>query len=138
MHVAEGRPTPAFAPSSLRACVCVCQFVFKRMDGKLEDILVRLLEKDAAHALKARLAAFDASQARCFLDQDRQKMLAVIEATFGTMEPFNQYCRNMFQTTIDRSLARLPVPVAQASPQQHELEVTDLADDSAHAPKRQE
>ena len=107
------------------------QFVFQRMDGKLEDILVRLLEKgDGSHQLKARLANFDAGKARCFLDKDRQKMLAVIEATFGTMEPFNLYVRNMFQTTIDRSMARLPISnVAAQASGQHELQITDLAED---------
>ena len=41
---------------------------------------------DLAH----NLARFDAAKAQCRYDRDRQKLLAVIEASFGTTAPFNQ------------------------------------------------
>jgi hypothetical protein len=34
--------------------------------------------------LNSSLARFDASKAQCFLAKDRQKLLAVVEASFGT------------------------------------------------------
>ena len=40
--------------------------------------------------LMLRLARFDAAKAQCRYDRDRQKLLAVIEASFGTTAPFNQ------------------------------------------------
>ena len=35
-------------------------------------------------------------KAQCFLDKDRQKMLAVIEASFGTFTPFNKAIHQIF------------------------------------------
>ena len=99
-------------PLSLHQCVMEI-FVFARMDGLREDIVVRLL--DGASNFRLHLSRFDAGQARCFLDRDRQKMLAVIEATFGTMAPFNSYVRQMFSVTIDRSCAKLSVAEAGKS-----------------------
>jgi hypothetical protein len=42
------------------------------------------------------LAHFDAAQAKCFLDRDRQRLLAVVEASFGTFAPFNTIVRGIF------------------------------------------
>ena len=36
------------------------------------------------------LSRFDAAKAQCRYDRDRQKLLGVIEASFGTVAPFNQ------------------------------------------------
>ena len=37
------------------------------------------------------VARFDAEKAKCRYDRDRQRLLAVIEASFGTTTPFNQH-----------------------------------------------
>ena len=67
---------------------CVMElFVFVRMGGKKEDIVAKLLDPNADRAKLA--ATFDAGRSRCFLDRDRQRLLAVIEASFGTFQPFN-------------------------------------------------
>ena len=72
---------------------CVMElFVFVRMGGKSSDILVKLLSESVV----ASLAKFDAAKARCFLDKDRQGLLAVIEASFGTCAPFNKIIRALF------------------------------------------
>ena len=39
------------------------------------------------------LSRFDAGAARCFLDSDRQHLLAVIETGFGNFAPFNKLVR---------------------------------------------
>ena len=70
-------------------------FVFVRMGGKRENMLVWLLEETSD--LEDRLAHFDASKAKCFLDRDRQRLLAAIEATFGTVVPFNRLVRDLFK-----------------------------------------
>ena len=76
-------------------------FVFVRMGGSREDIDVRLLEETTNPAV--RLTSFDAGAAKCFLDRDRQKLLAVIEATFGTFSPFNKLVRELFKKQLRSS-----------------------------------
>ena len=102
-------------PSYTSRLWCVMElFVFVRMHGKREDIVVRLLGEQTAD-LKTSLAKFDAARARCFLDKDRQGLLAVIEAAYGTMEPFNTYVREIFRTTVDRSSRQLPLQAGESS-----------------------
>ena len=64
-------------------------FVFIHMGGQQKDIVTKLLV-DGSADFSSDLAKFDAGQAKCFLDRDRQKLWAVIEASFGTFEPFNK------------------------------------------------
>ena len=66
-------------------------FVFIQMGGAREDVVVKLL--DEAADLPTSLARFDAGLAHCFLDGDRQRLWAVIEASFGTFAPFNAVVR---------------------------------------------
>ena len=73
-------------------------FVFLRMGGRRDDIAVRLLE--GGDALVRQLARFDASKAQCFLNRDRQRLLAVIESSFGTCQPFNKLVRAVFSNKI--------------------------------------
>ena len=51
-------------------------------------ITVKLLGDSTVLVLS--LAHFDAAKSQCRYDRDRQKLLAVIEASFGTTAPFNQ------------------------------------------------
>ena len=51
---------------------------------------------DDSEAVRELLARFDAGKARCYLDKDREKLLAVIEAGFGTFAPFNRIVRGIF------------------------------------------
>ena len=69
-------------------------FVYVRMGGKQEDVVVELLGE--TNTLAADLTRFDAAQAKCFHDRDRQRLLAVIEAAFGTCAPFNKIVRGIF------------------------------------------
>ena len=68
-------------------------FVYLRMGGQREGMIVRRL--DDSVDLAVVLSRFDAGSARCFLDIDRQKLLAVIEAGFGDLGPFNRLVRNV-------------------------------------------
>ena len=52
-----------------------------------------------------KLARFDAAEAQCFLAKDRQKLLAVIEAPFGTFHPFNMMVRGLFKDSLSQSSA---------------------------------
>lgn len=72
---------------------CVMElFIFLRMGGARSLIDVKLLRADAF----ANMERFDAGKATCFLPVDRQKLLAVIEAGFGTFTPFNTIVRDIF------------------------------------------
>ena len=50
--------------------------------------------------LAQNLARFDAAKAQCRYDRDRQKLLAVIEASFGTTAPFNQLVREVLNARV--------------------------------------
>ena len=69
---------------------CVMElFVFLRMGGARENMHVKpLTESDVL-----QFTQFDAARARCFLDADRQRLLAVIEACFGTFTSFKCVCK---------------------------------------------
>ena len=72
---------------------CVMElFIFLRMGGARSLIDVKLLREDAF----ANMERFDAGKATCFLPVDRQKLLAVIEAGFGSFTPFNTIVRDIF------------------------------------------
>ena len=76
-------------------------FVFVRMGGQRDAIVVQLLDK-SNEALPSSLARFDAARARCFLERDRQLLLAVIDASFGTVRPFNKLVRAIFAEQLER------------------------------------
>jgi hypothetical protein len=82
--------TPCSLLPALKGVVEI--FVFVQMGGRREAMIVKPL--DAADAnLYRSLAKFDAGKAQCFLERDREKLLAVIEASFGTFGPFNRTVR---------------------------------------------
>ena len=59
-------------------------------------MIVMLLDDRAD--LTASLAKFDARQARCFDEDDRQYIYAIIEAAFGTFVPFNKLVHGVFKS----------------------------------------
>ena len=69
-------------------------FVFVRMGSKHEGLVVKRLDADID--LAARLAKFNAGEAQCYVKEDKQRLWAVIEASFGTFEPFNKLVRAVF------------------------------------------
>lgn len=83
---------------------CVMElFVYLRMGKSIQEqrdnMVVRLLDDDddaTSENLSQLLARFDAGRSRCYLDGDRQKLLAVIEASFGSFTPFNKVVRRIF------------------------------------------
>jgi hypothetical protein len=81
-------------------CSVMELFVFIHMGGGREDVVVKLLDagprRRSDKHLARGLADFDAGKAKCFLVRDRQRLLAVIEASFGTFSSFNTMVRSMF------------------------------------------
>ena len=76
-------------------------FTFIEMGGTRERISVVELEAGVGTAL----AKFDGAKANCFLPKDKQKLLAVIEAGFGDMAPFNKVVRKILKKRSDGSPA---------------------------------
>jgi len=81
---------------------CVMEiFVFVRMGGNTkQDMVVRLLS--GATDLAAALKKFDAGKAETYDPNDRERLWAVIEASFGTFDPFNKVVRDMFDKKLQR------------------------------------
>ena len=79
-------------------------FVFLRMGGSRDKVIVKLLDTDeVASRLPTLLANFNAANARCYLDADRQKLLAVVESSFGTFQPFNKLVRQIMRQKLTES-----------------------------------
>ena len=83
-------------------------FTFLRMGGSHDRIEIDLIanpdqdRRAARRGLKAKLASFDAEKAECFLEKDRQRLLAVIEAGFGNFHDFNVAMRGIFDERVRR------------------------------------
>ena len=95
-------------------------FTFSHMGGDLERVTVRMMTgqdeglEAARRLLTKQFASFDAAKAQCFKVEDREKLLAVIEAAFGDFREFNQCVRDVFvdrlaERTVASSMRRLPV-----------------------------
>ena len=73
-----------------------------RMGGAHERIDLKLIahpDKELAEAwglLKEQFQQFDAAKAQCFMQADRQRLLAVVEAGFGDFKEFNNGVRSTF------------------------------------------
>ena len=55
---------------------------------------IRVFHTGAAKGAAKRL---DAAKSQCFLSRDRHKMLGVIEASFGSLAPFNRTVRRVMK-----------------------------------------
>ena len=69
-------------------------FIFIRMGGNHEDMVVKLLDGDSN--LINKLRKFDAREARCYEPTDQHVLWAVIESSFGDLIPFNKLVRDIF------------------------------------------
>ena len=76
---------------------CVIElFVFVQLGRNVKDeMIVKLLNVSDK---ENKIADFDASTAETFDPNDRQRLLAVIEASFGTFNPFNKIIRATYPT----------------------------------------
>ena len=108
-------------------------FTFLRMGGALQRI--RVVELGEGAEVSASLAKFDASKAQCYLTQDRERLLGVIEAGFGTLSAFDATIRHTFKgrkgsiSTRRASLDDQPAPLRRAQTQPATL----LAEDAQPA-----
>ena len=80
-------------------------FTFLRSGGTMERISIRLLSEDKTADLQQMLLSFDGGRAECFLPSDRERLVAVIEAGFGYMAPFNLAMRKIFSARMGELFA---------------------------------
>ena len=102
-----GRNTPydyrTSPPNMLRACGAV--------GGAEERVELHLIanpdqdQKEARRLLMQRFATFDAAKAQCFLARDRERLLAVIEASFGDFYDFNRIARSLLASRLHDELS---------------------------------
>ena len=82
------------------------RFTFLRTGGTVERVQIKLISNPssdqaaARRLLVERFTQFKAENASCFLDRDRQRLLAVIETGFGDFVKFNSIVRNVFAATV--------------------------------------
>ena len=68
-------------------------FTYLRTGGTRERIISRPIA--GSDALAEGFVKFDAAKGKCYHAKDRQKLLAVIEAGFGDLIPFNAAVREL-------------------------------------------
>ena len=85
---------------------CVMEvFIFMRIKGATSiaelssQLTIKLLGEDAT-SISERIMRFEAAKAQCRHDRDRQKLLAVIEASFGTTAPFDELVVKVFNEQV--------------------------------------
>ena len=64
-----------------------------RRGGSPDNIVVYRL--GGSDKIREALAKFDGLKAKCYFPRDREKLLAVVEAGYGDMEPFNKQVRHI-------------------------------------------
>merc|ERR1712187_408182 len=78
-------------------------FVFFEMGGTGENLVVRVLSDDDERALEQRVAEFDSRNATCFHPEEANRLLSVIEGSFGTLDRFNDKVRRALQEALKRT-----------------------------------
>jgi hypothetical protein len=96
-------------------CVLEC-FVFLKMGGEPERIQVYPFSEESDKSVQEvansavvvhRLERFDARRATCFKEDERQHLLSVIRAGFGSLDEFNSTMRGLFIDKMQPHLAGL-------------------------------
>ena len=57
----------------------------------------------ARQQIAKEFKTFNAAKAQCFKVEDRERLLAVIEAGFGDFKEFNELVRDVFKTRLEKS-----------------------------------
>ena len=68
-------------------------FVFLQMGGSLERVSALTMP---GKEVQQELANFDAAAAQCFKQEDRERLLGIIESAFGDFKSFNAKVRQIF------------------------------------------
>ena len=106
-------------PSYLsRLWCCIELYTFLRMGGSIDRIVVRSVGLSEDN-IKQNVLTFDAAQCQCFKEDERQRLLAVIEAGFGNCKGFNE----LVGASLSAAIGRGDKAFATSAP----LQLTDAA-----------
>ena len=85
-----------------RVLLYIQVFTFMHMGGTQECMEVRMI-RDASPLLTDQFCrkSFNAAEAECFKERDTQKILAVIESSFGDIRAFDKEVHRMLMTGIE-------------------------------------
>ena len=84
-------------------------FTFIKMGGDRQRIVVRRL---GAHT-DATATTFDAEQASCYKKEDKERLLGIVEAGFGTLTPFNRIMKAVLTTGTGAGYQPQPSPTSE-------------------------
>ena len=74
---------------------CIMEiFIFLEMGGAISNVDIKPIHGTTAE-LAQHFASFDVQEAKCFLLEDRLRLLAVIEAAYGSFDLFNEHVRSL-------------------------------------------
>ena len=59
-------------------------------------------KEEAEREVLRRFASFDAMHAQCFVEAERQRLLAGLETGFGSLQQFNNLVAGIFSQTSER------------------------------------
>ena len=97
-------------------------FVFLHCGGDRERI--RVLEFGGVD-VRVALNRFRAQEAKCFLKEDQERLLAVVESGFGSLAPFNALIRSIFidarATNLESLVVASSEDTARELKEQHSL-----------------
>eukprot|EP00966_Prymnesium_polylepis_P222132 5139742-Prymnesium_polylepis.1 len=65
------------------------------MGGSLDRVEVLPLQPYTLEGFTQEMSSFDCRKANCFIQEDRERLLGVIETGFGTLDAFNSAARTM-------------------------------------------
>eukprot|EP00746_Dinoflagellata_sp_MGD_P157652 gnl/MRDRNA2_/MRDRNA2_86275_c0_seq2.p1 gnl/MRDRNA2_/MRDRNA2_86275_c0~~gnl/MRDRNA2_/MRDRNA2_86275_c0_seq2.p1 ORF type:complete len:495 (+),score=55.37 gnl/MRDRNA2_/MRDRNA2_86275_c0_seq2:197-1486(+) len=90
-------------PTYAQRLWCVMElFIFIKMGGSVDCVDVLPIEDSREEALE-RISQFDAQEAKCFVPDDRQRLLAIIESGFGNFDVFNSLVRQMLTSVVEKN-----------------------------------
>ena len=88
------------------------------MGGETERI--RVLELGGVD-VRVALNRFDAAHAKCFLKDDEERLLSIVEAGFGSLAPFSALIRGIFR---DARATHLEVKIDKLQASNDQLQAT--------------
>lgn len=102
-------------PTYLGRLWCILEiFTYVHMGGSIDDIKIVPVLRDSCEleddeAIAASFDTFDARECKCSCPEDKQRMLAVFEAAYGSMQAFNAVVKAI-TGQIGRSRSREFIP----------------------------
>ena len=109
---------------------CVMEvFVYLQMGKSIRDVEVHSIGSSASSVAQvaASFRSFKGENAHCFKEEDRQVLLAVIEASFGNFAVFNKVVRSVTVTNAGQGLLKLRGSLSR----QHDLTLAEASGEPA-------